>query len=156
MGRGMSTLSPLDPPSVRPWGHVASPATKAAADALPGHQALGDVHVDGVQRDVVHGGRGVDDDVHLTVERRVTGPQERDDAHTVRVRHDGGRQPDVRCPGTGVQLIVVHAPDLVQDRLGGPERAAHAAADTVKLPARARMEEKEQAQGAQEDDERER
>jgi len=91
---------------------------------VPGNQTFRHVQVDRVQRHVVHGGRNVDDDVHLAVERGVARPQERYDPQTIRVRDHGRRQPNVRRVETVLQPFVVHATYLVQNCLGGPERAA--------------------------------
>jgi len=111
---------------------------------LPGDETFRHVQVNGVQRHSIHSGRRVDDDVHLAVERRVSGPQERYYPQVVRFRNHSRRQPDVRGAVVVLQPLVVEAADLVQYRLGGPETWA-----AIRLPARARVEEEEQAQRAQ-------
>lgn len=111
---------------------------------LPGDETFRHVQVDRVQRHSVHGDRRVDDDVHLAVERRVSGPQERYYPQVVRFRNHSSGQPDVRGSVVILQPLIVEAADLVQYRLGGPEAWA-----AIRLPARARVEEEEQAQRAQ-------
>lgn len=95
-----------------------------------------------MQRHSVYGGRCVDDDVYLAVERRVPGPQERYYPQVIRFRNHSRRQPDVRGTVFVLQPLVIETADLVQYRLGRPEALA------IRLPARARVEEEEQAQCA--------
>lgn len=109
---------------------------------LPCDDTFRHVQVDGVQRHSVHGGRYVDDDVYLAVERRVSGPQERYYPQVIRFRNHSRRQPDVRSAVVVLQPLVVETADLVQYRLGGPEALA------IILPARAWVKEKEQTQRA--------